>query len=190
MRCCAALRNVAILLNCLAFFATNLLARVANTFALVRFWRIKTSDIRCNMAHQFFINALDGDLGVICHRGFDVLRNRKCNRMRETEAQVEVRSLDGRSKTDPFDFQLLREPFADSLNHVEDKTARKSVQRFCATRFRFPPDRYTVVLYSRADFPGKRPLQFSLRPFYRHLSAVADVLLNLVRDLDRFISDS
>ena len=41
-----------------------------------------------------------------------------------------------------------------------------------------------------ADFAGKRPLQFSLRPFYRHLSAVADVHLNLVGNLDRFISDS
>src|SRR4029077_19223904 len=106
------------------------------------------------------------------------------------EAQVEVRSLDGRSKTDPFDFQLLREPFADSLNHIVDKTTRKSVQRFCTTRFRFPHYRYTVVLYSRTDFPGKRPLQFSLRPFYRHLSAVADVHLKRVWNLDRFISDS
>ena len=39
------------LLNGLAFLATNLLACVANTFALVRFRRIKTSDIGCNLAH-------------------------------------------------------------------------------------------------------------------------------------------
>src|SRR4029077_15030277 len=110
--------------------------------------------------------------------------------MREPEAQVEVRSLDGRSKTDAFNFQLLREPFADSLNHVVYETARKSVQRFRATRFRSPHHRYTVVLHSRADFAGKSPLQFSLRPFYRYLPAVADVHLNLVGNLDRFISDS
>ena len=75
--------------------------------------------------------------------------NRKCNRMREAEAQVEVRSLDGRSETDAFDFQLLGEPFADSLNHVVHETTRKSVQRFRATRFRFPHYRYTVVLHAR-----------------------------------------
>src|SRR4029077_5770083 len=110
--------------------------------------------------------------------------------MREAEAQIEVRSLDGRSETDAFDFQLLGEPFADSLNHIVHETARKSVQRFRAARFRFPHKRYTVVLHARPDFTGKRPLQFSFWTFYRHLAAVADVHLNLVGNLHRFISDS
>ena len=39
------------LLNGLAYLATNLLACVANTFALVRFRRIKTADIGCDLAH-------------------------------------------------------------------------------------------------------------------------------------------
>src|SRR3954465_12465856 len=110
--------------------------------------------------------------------------------MREAEAQVEVRTLNGRSETDAFNLQLLGETFADSLNHVVHKTARQSVQCFRATRFRVPHYRYAVVLYAGADFPRKRPLQFSLWPFYRHLSAVADVHLNLVGNFDRFISDS
>src|SRR4029078_4267293 len=110
--------------------------------------------------------------------------------MREAEAQVEIRSLNGRPETDAFDFQSLGEPFADSLNHVVHETARKSVQRFHATRFRFPRQRYTVVLHARLDFAGKRPLQFPLRPSYRHPSAIADVDLNLVGNFDRFVSDS
>src|SRR5215475_12543075 len=100
--------------------------------------------------------------------------------MRETQAQVEVRSLDGRSETDTFDFQFLGEAFADSLNHIGHETTRKSMQRFRATRFRFPRQRYTVVLHARLDFARKRPLQFSLWPFYGHPSAIADVHLNLV----------
>src|SRR5262245_41538491 len=92
------------LLNGLSYLATNLLACVANTFALVRFRRIQTSDIGCNLAHQFFIDTLNCELGVIGHRDFDVFRDWKCNRMRETQAQVEVRSLDGRPETDTFDF--------------------------------------------------------------------------------------
>jgi hypothetical protein len=110
--------------------------------------------------------------------------------MRETEAQVKVRPLDGRSETDAFDLQVLGEPFADSLNHVVHETTRKSVQRFGAARFRLPNNRHAVVLHARPDFAGKRPLQFSLRPFYRYLSAVADVHLDLVGNLDRFISNS
>src|SRR4029077_14329413 len=110
--------------------------------------------------------------------------------MREAEAQVKVRALDGRSETDAFDLQLLGEPFADALNHVVHETARKSVQRFSAARFRFPHERYTIVLHARRDFAGKHPLQFPFRPFYRHLSAVADVYLDLVGNLYRFISDS
>src|SRR5215471_12537663 len=110
--------------------------------------------------------------------------------MREAEAQVEVRSLNGRPETDTFDFQFLGEPFADSLDHVVHETTRKSVQRFRTARFRFARERYSVVLHARLDFTGKRPLQFSLRPFNRHLSAVTDVHLNLVGNLDRFISDS
>jgi hypothetical protein len=110
--------------------------------------------------------------------------------MRKAQAQVEVQALDGRSETDAFDLQLLGEAFADSLNHVVHETTRKSVQRFRATRFRFPHQRYTVVLHARRDFARKRPLQFSLRPFYRHLSVVADVHFDLVGNLDRSISDS
>src|SRR5215467_13779563 len=162
------------LLNGLAYLATNLLACIANTFALVRFRRIKTSDISCNLADQFFVHALDGELGIIGHRDFNVFRDWKCNRMREAEAQIEVRSLNGRPETDTFNFQLLGEPLADPLNHVVHETTRKSVQRFRTARFRFPRQRYTVVLHASLDFPGKRPLQFSLRPFNRHLSAVAD----------------
>src|SRR6476620_8318054 len=110
--------------------------------------------------------------------------------MRETEAQVEVRSLNGRPETDAFDFQFLGETFADSLNHVVHETTRKSVQRFRVPRFRFPRQRYTVVLHARPDFARKRPLQFSLRPFYGHLATIADVHLDLVGNLDRLISDS
>src|SRR5215468_3029511 len=110
--------------------------------------------------------------------------------MREAEAQVEVRSLNGRPETDTFDFQFLDEPFADSLDHVVHETTRKSVQRFRAARFRFPRQRYSVVLHASLDFTRKRPLQFSLRPFYGHPSAVADVHLDLVGNLDRFISNS
>src|ERR1043166_365798 len=39
------------LLNGLAYFATNLLACVANAFAFVRFRWIETADISCNLAH-------------------------------------------------------------------------------------------------------------------------------------------
>src|SRR5437016_7827760 len=110
--------------------------------------------------------------------------------MREAEAQVEVRPLDGGPESDAFDLELLGESFAHSPNHVVLKTARKSVQRFHAARFGFTHDRYTVVCHARLDVARKRPLHFSFRPFHRHLAAISDVHLDLVRNLDRSISNS
>src|SRR5207253_7301401 len=69
------------LLNRLAHFATNLLARIANTFTLVRFRRIKTTDIRRHLSHQFFIGALDGYFRVLDNCEFNVLGNRELDRV-------------------------------------------------------------------------------------------------------------
>ena len=147
MRCRAALRNVAMLIerSCLPCDES---ARLHNE----RLCPCKVpadKNRRISAAtwpDQFLVDALDGDFGVIGHRNFDILGNWKCNRMREAETQVEVRPLDGRSESDAFDFELLREPFADSLNHVVHETARKSVQRFHAARFCLAHERYTIVL--------------------------------------------
>src|SRR5215471_17961504 len=100
------------LLNGLAHLATNLLARVANAFALVRFRRIKATDVRSHLTNQFLIHTLDRYLGVIRYRDFDVFRNRKWNRMRETEAQVKRGSLDGRLEPNSFNLELLGETLA------------------------------------------------------------------------------
>src|SRR6266571_2384446 len=76
------------LLNGLAHFAANLLARVADAFALVRFRRIKPTDVRRHLSDQFFIGALDRNFCVVRDCDFNVVRNRKRNRMRETKAKV------------------------------------------------------------------------------------------------------
>ena len=80
--------------------------------------------------------------------------------MREAKTQVEIRSLHSRSESDAFDLELFRETFANSLNHVVHKTARKSVQRFRTPRFRFTHKRYTVVLYAGLDLSAEASTAF------------------------------
>src|SRR5947207_13263122 len=141
MRCRSALRNVAMLIERFCLPCDESARPSSEHLCPCKVPADKNLGYRLQLGPLFFINALNCDLGVIGHRDFDVFWDRKCNRMREAEAQVEIRPLDGRSETDPFDLQLLREPFANSLNHVVHETTRKSVQRFRATRFRFPHER-------------------------------------------------
>src|SRR5213078_1133108 len=118
------------LLNSLALFATNLLARVANAFALVRFRRIKATDVRCHLPNQFLVYALNCNLRVIGDSDFNVFRNRKWNRMRETEAQVKGRPLNGSLETYSFDLELLDESLAHTLHHVVHEATREPMQGF------------------------------------------------------------
>src|SRR4030095_12796206 len=120
------------LLNGLAHLATNLLARVTNAFALVRFRRVKATDVRRHLANQLFVHALHGNLRVFGDCDFNVFRNRKWDWMRETQTQVKGRSLDGSLETNSFDFELLAETLAHALHHVVHEAARKPMQRFHA----------------------------------------------------------
>src|SRR5436189_2654354 len=94
---------------------------------LVRFRRIKTADVRRHLPDQFFVDALDRNFRVVRNRDFNVLWNRKSNRMRKAEAQVKDRSLHGSPETDSFDLQLLGETFTHSLHHIMHAAARESV---------------------------------------------------------------
>src|SRR6266513_6502901 len=136
------------LLNSLALFATNLLARVADAFALVRFRRIKATDVRGHLANQFFVYALNCNLRIIGDSDLDVCRNRKRNRMRETEAQVKDGTLNGSLETYSFDLELLGESLTHTLHHVVHEAARKPMQRFHAAGLCFAHQGYSIILHA------------------------------------------
>src|SRR5207253_944313 len=111
--------NVAIkLLDRLAFLATDLLAGVTYAFALVRFRRVIAANGRRSLADYFLVRALNHELGLIGDGDFDVLWNRKQDRVRKTETKIKIRSLHCCFKTDAPDLKLFRETFAHADDHV------------------------------------------------------------------------
>src|SRR3979490_894674 len=100
------------LLNGLALLTTNLLAGIADAFALIRLRRVKAANVRCHLSDQFLVDALDCKLGVVGNRNFDLFRDVEQNGVRESQTQVEFRALDRGLKTDAFDLELLGKAFA------------------------------------------------------------------------------
>src|SRR6185295_5420968 len=67
------------LLNGFAFLANDLLARVTDTLALVRFGRVIAADIRRHLSDKTFVDSFDLHLGILSHGDFDSLGNGKKN---------------------------------------------------------------------------------------------------------------
>src|SRR5471032_807438 len=83
-----------------AFFAADLLAGIANSFALVGLRRIVSANIGGGLADDVLIDAFDADLGVIRHGDFHFRGDVEQNGMRFAEAEVELLALDGGFETD------------------------------------------------------------------------------------------
>src|SRR4029077_16069701 len=78
------------LLNSLAHLAANLLARIAHAFAFIRLRLIETANVRGHLTHQLLVDSLNDDLIAFSNCDFDFFRNRKQNRVRKTQTQIEV----------------------------------------------------------------------------------------------------
>ena len=70
------------------------------------------------------------DLGVVGHGDLDVLRNRKQNRVRKTEAEIQILTLHRGLETDAFDLEVLGESFAHALHHVVDQARERPCSAF------------------------------------------------------------
>src|ERR1700737_4350302 len=183
--------NVAIkLLDGFAFLATDLFAGVTNTFALVRLRRIETTNVRCDLPYDFLVRALNHDFGLISDGDFDVLWNREQNRVRKPEAEIQVRALHGSLEANALDFELFRKTFAYADDHVMHESARESVQRFHASRFRAARDRDVIVFHAARDLPWQFPIQLALRAFDRNAAVIVDVDFDFIGNVDRFVSNS
>ncbi len=85
------------------------------------------ANVRRNLADNFLVRALNHDLGLIGDGDFDVLWNRKQDRVRKTETKIEIRSLHCGFKTDALDLELFRKTFAHPDDHVVHERAGKTV---------------------------------------------------------------
>src|SRR2546428_4983374 len=97
----------AILLDRLALLATNLLAGVTHAFAFVRLRRIEPPNVRGDLADRFLVYATDRNLCVLRDADFDVFWNRKQDRVRKSEAEIQGLTLHRGPETDTFNFQLF-----------------------------------------------------------------------------------
>ena len=123
-------------MNRLAFLAANLFARITNAFAFVRFGRVIPAYISRNLTDHFLVRALDGDLRVVGDGDFDVLRNRKQDRVRESQTKIEVLALNDRFETNAFDFATGK-VIVPTRNGVPDFTAQPGAEKAPTVNFNF-----------------------------------------------------
>src|SRR6516165_5796115 len=154
-----------LLLYGLSFFSPNRLARVSNALALVGFRRVKRPDIGRNLTNNLLVNSLDQNLCIFLNRNLDAIRNLKNHRMRKSDVQIQVLSLNLRPKSDALDFESLLKALADAEYHIVDQAARKAVKGLDASGFGIAIQHGLFALNPNPDLAGQNPFQFSLRTF-------------------------
>src|SRR6185437_16734540 len=75
--------------SCLAGFAPNLLAGVANALALVWLRRTEPAQLRCDLADERLVRAIDDDRRRLRRGELDPSRRAVFDRMREPERELQ-----------------------------------------------------------------------------------------------------
>src|SRR5882672_3334277 len=107
----------------LGFLQRDLLARVAHALALVGFRRTKTTNLGGNLADLLAVDALDQDFGLAGRLDRDAFRNRKCDRVREAQGQIQHAALDRGAITDADQLELAVVAPAHADDHVREMRA-------------------------------------------------------------------
>src|SRR5437899_5331564 len=152
--------------------AADLLADVADAFALVGLGRPDIAQLRGHLAHQFLVHALDLQEDVVGHRDLDPLRSVVGHGMREANHQLHPDRLRLRLVPDALDLQRLRESVGDAFHHVRDERARETVQRLMTCFIRRTLDQDGAVLEAQRHLRIQRPADFALRSLDRDLVPV------------------
>src|ERR1700752_2673909 len=116
----------------LGFLQRDLLARVAHAFALVRLRRAKTPDLSGHLADLLPVDALDQDFCLARRFDRDALRDRKGDRVRETEREIERLPLHRGAVADTDELELAVVTLAHARDHVGEMRSRRTSDRIDA----------------------------------------------------------
>src|SRR6266542_1942379 len=123
----------------LARLTPDLLAGVADAFALVGLGRPDVAQLRGHLTHELLVDALDLHEDVVRHRDLDPLGRVIGNGVREPHHELHAERLRLGLVTDALDLERLHEPRRDAVDHVGDERPREPVQRL-VLRDRLSPD--------------------------------------------------
>src|SRR3954447_23910302 len=170
------------LLNGFAFFALNLFARVADTFAFVRLRRIVAADIGGDLANELAVDPLDLDLRVLRDRDLDPGRDGEDDRVREPEGEVQGATLDIGFETDALDFQVFAEAIRNAGDHVVDQRAGKAMQRTDLPALIGALHDKVASFHACFDGTGQLPVQLAFWAFRQHSAFGRNGQLDLRRN--------
>jgi hypothetical protein len=105
----------------LAGLAANVLAQVADPFALVGLRRPHLADVRRRLAHVFLVDPPHDDPRGPLDLELDAGRRRHLHRLGVADGQHQVRPLHLGAVSDALQLQRLGKPFADAGHHVLDE---------------------------------------------------------------------
>src|SRR6478609_8226055 len=106
------------LLTGLSNLATALLARVANTLALVRVGLAQLADVGRDLTDELLVDALHREAGRVLDGEADAGGSLDEDRVRVSERELEVRALRGDTVTRAVDLHLLLVALGDTEDHV------------------------------------------------------------------------
>src|SRR5699024_765442 len=117
-------RNGHGLLTSLSSLAEDVLARVADTLALVGLGLAELADVGRSLTDDLLVDALDGQLGGGLDHELDALGGVDDHRVREAERELELLgTLGDHTVTDTDDFELLLVALGHADDHVVDQGA-------------------------------------------------------------------
>src|SRR6266508_249166 len=105
----------------LAGLATNLLAFVANTLALVRFRRSHPADPSRLFSHPLLVRPDDREPGLTIDREGHAVRRHHPHRMGVADAEDQRLAVHRRSIADALNLEVLAESLGDPDHHVVEQ---------------------------------------------------------------------
>src|SRR5262245_1707854 len=121
--------SLTVRLGTLAHLSADVLALVADPFALVRLGRAHLADLGGRLADDLLVGSLDDDVGRSRDLEGDAGARLDRDRMRVADAEFEVGALECGAVADPLDLETLLEALRHALDHVRDQRTRQPVQR-------------------------------------------------------------
>src|SRR5688572_17202568 len=182
-------------LGALAGLAADLLATVADSFALVRLRLSDLPNLSGRLAYELLIDSShyqERDTRRLVHTGFelDFGRGRQLHAVGITHGERQVLAGGCRSESDAMHFQDLFIPLRDAFYHVGQKRARQAVERAVLFALARPAHIERSVFDSDDHIGVEAAREGALRSFNGDLAALADIYFDALRNLDRALANS
>src|SRR2546430_6040005 len=170
------------------YFASDVLALIADALALVRLARAHLPHLGRDLADLLLVDTLDDDLRRDRYLEGDSLRRLHHYGMGEADIQPEIGTLQRRAIADALQLEALLESLGDALDHVRDQRARQAVQRPVVAALGGPGDRDRRVALLDLH-PGRHLLRELAQGPVDHHAAGQERDVHPARDLDWLSSD-